>query len=523
MFVRIKPSGTRKYLQIVENYRDGKRVRQRVIVTLGRAEQLIESGKTDGLAKSLVRFCSQVKLIEGHRNGTLQAHSNLKIGPSLIFKRLWSKLNIDDILQEELSERKFEYSVERAIFLTVLHRLFSPGSDRAAEKWKRDYKIEDADNLELHHLYRAMVWLGENYRNLEEKLFQRSRDLFSSLDLVFFDTTSIYFEGEGGNLGKRGHSKDHRPDLNQMIVGAVIDRTGRPVCCEMWPGNMSDVKTLLPVVARMKERFGVGRVTFIADRGMVSKKTIEELEASDTPYILGARMRNEKAVRDDVLSRPGRFRKVDDTLQVKEVKLDGRRYVICFNPGEAKKDAADRETIVAALKDKLKQGPKSLIGNKGYRKYLKVEKDSAGIDQEKIKSEARYDGKYVLVTNLPGKELDTSEVALRYKELWQVEYLFRSLKSVLNTRPIYHQNDDSIKGHVFCSFLALMLMKELQLRILNKGWKLEWGDIKRDLEALCEVELEDAGQTYYLRTDLAGICGKVFQAAGVAIPPTVKN
>jgi len=104
-----------------------------------------------------------------------------------------------------------------------------------------------------------------------------------------------------------------------------------------------------------------------------------------------------------------------------------------------------------------------------------------------------------------------------------VEYLFRSLKSVLNTRPIYHQNDDSIKGHVFCSFLALMLMKELQLRILNKGWKLEWGDIKRDLEALCEVELEEAGQTYYLRTDLAGICGKVFQAAGVAIPPTVKN
>ena len=258
MFVRIKPSGTRKYLQIVENYREGKKVRQRVIVTLGRAEQLIDSGQTDALAKSLVRFCSQVKLVEGHRNGTLQAHSNLKIGPSLIFKRLWSKLNIDDILQEELSERKFEYSVERAIFLTVLHRLFSPGSDRAAEKWKRDYKIEDADNLELHHLYRAMVWLGENYRNLEEKLFQRSRDLFSSLDLVFFDTTSIYFEGEGGNLGKRGHSKDHRLDLNQMIVGAVIDKTGRPVCCEMRPGNhhlMAFIATNRNLIRKFRHTF----------------------------------------------------------------------------------------------------------------------------------------------------------------------------------------------------------------------------------------------------------------------------
>jgi transposase len=523
MFVRIKPSGNRKYLQIVENYRDGKKVKQRVIVTLGRAEQLITAGKTDGLAKSLIRFCRQVKLVEGHRNGTVQAHSNLKIGPSLIFERLWQRLNISHVLAEELNERKFEYSVERAVFLTVLHRLFSPGSDRAAEKWKRDYKIEDADNLELHHLYRAMVWLGDNYQILEEKLFNRRKDLFSSLDLVFFDTTSIYFEGKGGDLGKRGHSKDHRPHLNQMIVGAVIDKTGRPVCCEMWQGNMSDAKTLMPVIDRLRRRFGIGRVTFVADRGMISRKTIAELEKRDMPYILGARMRNDKAVRDDVLSSPGRFHKVDDTLQVKEVKLDGRRYVICFNPGEAKKDAADQATIIAALQDKLKQGPKSLVGNKGYRKYLNIKGDAVSIDQAKIQSEARYDGKYVLVTNLSGEELETSEVALRYKELWQVENLFRSMKSVLNTRPIYHQNDASIKGHVFCSFLALMLMKELQMRIRDKGWEMEWADVKRDLEALCEVEISDADQVYHLRTNLVGICGKVFQAAGVAIPPTVRN
>ena len=294
MFVRIKPSGRNKYLQIVQNYRQEGKVRQRVIATLGRADEIIASGQIDGLTQSLSRFCREVRLVEGQRSGSLQAHSCLKIGPSLIFERLWTQLGIPQVIAEELRQRKFEFPLERAVFLTTLHRLFDPGSDRAAEKWKRDYRIEGTDNLELHQLYRAMDWLGDNYQTIEEKLFQRGRDLFSGLELVFFDTTSIYFEGEGGELGLRGQSKDHRPDLPQMVVGAVIDRKGRPVCCEMLPGNISDAKTLLPIVDRMKRRFAVGRVTFIADRGMVSQKTMQALEAQDTPYILGARMRNER-------------------------------------------------------------------------------------------------------------------------------------------------------------------------------------------------------------------------------------
>ena len=269
-------------------------------------------------------------------------------------------------------------------------------------------------------------------------------------------------------------------------------------------------------------RFKVGQITFVADRGMVSRKTIAELEKRDMPYILVDRMRNEKVVRDDVLARPGRFRKVDDTLQVKKVRLDGQRYVICFNPDEAKKDAAERETILASLKEKLKQGAKSLVGNRGYRKYLEVKTGTVSIDRSKVESEARYDGKYVLVTNLP-PDFETSDVALRYRELLQVENLFRALKSALRTRPIYHQNESAIKGHNFCNFLALMLLKELQLRLRSKGWKLEWDDIRRDLEALFEVEIEESGHTVYLRTNLVGVCGKVFQAAGVAIPPTVRN
>jgi len=268
---------------------------------------------------------------------------------------------------------------------------------------------------------------------IEEELFFGSRNLFSSLDLVFFDTTSIYFEGEGGQtIGELGHTKDHRPDLKQMVVGAIIDGAGRPICCELWPGNTADVKSLIPVVDRLRSRFSIKTVCVVADRGMISQDTIIELESRQWPYILGARMRNQKEVREEVLSRGGRYQVVPaaSPLKVKEVRVDGRRYIVCFNENQAKKDAADREAIIAGLEKKLKQGAKSLIGNKGYRKYLSPTGSSFSIDKEKIESESRYDGKWVLRTNTT---LPAAEVALKYKQLWMVEQLFRSAKSLLGT------------------------------------------------------------------------------------------
>ena len=281
-----------------------------------------------------------------------------------------------------MKERNFEFPVERAIYMSVLNRLFDPGSDRACDKWKRDLMIPGSDGVELHHLYRAMRWLGDHHDKVEEGLFNTGRDLFSEFTLAFFDTTSIYFEGAGGeSLGQRGYSKDHRPDLMQMVVGAVLDGEGRPVSCPMWPGNQADVETLLPLVKEMKQRFGLKRVCWVADRGMASRKTIEGLEElDDMEYILGARMRRQKEVREDVLGRAGRYREVAGNLQVKDVRVDGRRYIVCYNPQEAKKDAAEREAILKSLEDKLKESPGSLVGNQGYRRFLRVKKGSVVLD-----------------------------------------------------------------------------------------------------------------------------------------------
>jgi transposase len=547
LFVRTQTNGSRTYLLIVDNVRVGGKVKQRVLHRLGRLDELLASGQLDVLIQSLSRFSEKLAVLGAHaQDDSIVTHS-ARIGPALIFDRLWQSCSIDKVLSALLADRRFEFSVERAIFLTVLHRLFAPGSDRAAEKWKDDYAIDGASDLDLHHLYRAMAWLGEelpkdqqdgaapfaprtNKDLIEEALFARRRDLFSDLDIVFFDTTSIYFEGEGGEtLGERGHSKDHRPDLKQMVVGMVLDRNGDPICSELWPGNTADVKTLVPIVERLKGRFGIGSVCIVADRGMISAETLAEVELRKWQYILGVRMRSSTEAKA-VVARAGRYAEVhpksddrDDPspLKVKEVWVeDARRYVVCVNEDQATKDRHDREAVVASLREALDHGDKSLVGNKGYRKYLRAGGKQFAVDEDKIQEEARYDGKWVLTTNT---DLPTDEVALKYKQLWMVEDVFRSMKSLLDTRPIFHQRDETIRGHVFCSFLALLLRKELQDRLARKEWKLEWADVVRDLDNLNEMKIAINDKSFVFRGQSSGVAGKVFQACGVALPPVLRS
>lgn len=543
MFARVKKSGRYEYLQIVENRRVGKKTIQRVISTIGRMDQLHAKGNIESLVRSLSRFSEKVLLVLSSQSDVNA--SGKKIGPALVFERLWKELGIKEVIQDLLAQRKFEFDVERAIFLTVLHRLFTSGSDRSCEKWRRDYVIAGVEDLDLHHLYRAMTFLGEEVTDqkdrtpfsprctkdrIEEMIFWAQRDLFSELELVFFDTTSLYFEGRGGNaIGKRGFSKDHRSDLRQMVVGAVIDDKGRPICCEMWPGNTTDVTSLIPVTERIRKRFGILRFCIVADRGMISKDTIKELEKEKISYILGTRMRRVNEIRTEVLTRGGRYTEVypegatlqdPSPLKVKEVIHNDHRYIVCLNTRQARKEAADREAITEALEEQLKKGAKSLVGNKGYRRYLKIEKGSARIDRDKIKNESRFDGKWVLTTNT---DLPADKVALKYKELWQVERVFRDVKSLLETRPVYHQCDENIRGHVFCSFLALVLRKELERRLNDAGHVFEWSDIKQDLKALQETVIEDHGKSLAVRTQCLGTCGKTFQAVGVAIPATIRE
>ena len=547
MFFRTKPAGSYRYLQIVHSVRKGKKVRQQVIGTLGRLDLLEANGQLERLMRSGLRHCESFAVIDAHAAGEIQPVAIRRIGPDLVFARLWKESGIAEVLRSVLKTRQYEFDVERAIYLTVLHRLFASGSDRAAERWREDYLIPGTQGLELHHLYRAMAFLGDTIEQLpkpigavrcnkdliEEALFERRRDLFTEVELVFFDTTSLYFEGRGGeSIGQRGHNKDHRPDLKQMIVGMAVDVEGRPICCEMWPGNTADVTTLVPVVKRMRERFRIREITVVADRGMVSQATLEAFENSDPPvrYIVGVRMRRQKEVSISVLgsharwfeSVPQRSKAKDPApLKVKEVWVEDRRYVVCLNEEERRKDAHDREAIVAHLKEQLRNGDKSLVGNKGYRRYLKVEASSHFvIDEKQVKAEERYDGLWVLRTNTV---YNAETVAHVYKALWTVEDIIRTAKSILETRPIYHKCNATIRGHVFCSFLALLLKTELERRMKFADLQGEWAQVLRGLEALQQVEATFQNKRFLLRSQLGAEASAALRAVGVAAPPTLRE
>ncbi len=336
-------------------------------------------------------------------------------------------------------------------------------------------------------------------------------------------------------MGRYGNSKDHRPDLKQLVVGVILDNRGHPISCEIWPGNTTDVKTLIPIVKRLRKRFHISQVCIVSDRGMVSREVVEWLESENWPYIIGVRMRSAGEVKEEVLSRGGRYREVKEAsiwgqgqcqserksnLKVKEVRVEERRYIVCLNEKQAEKDSADREAIIIALEYQIKQGAKSLISNQGYRKYLKNPNEKFEIDYEKMKSEARYDGKWVLRTNT---NFEAGDVALKYKELWMVEHIFRSLKSIVETRPVFHWSDEAIRGHIFCSFLALVMIKEIKERLEGQNMQCEWDDILQDLDALEEIELEQNGKRFILRSQTKGCCSDVFKAIGVALPQTIRQ
>ena len=348
MFARDKRIGPYTYVYLVENVREEGRTKQRIIANLGRKEVVVARGDLDRLARSVARLAQRsmvLSVVEGEAPPNAMCR---RIGPALLFERLWQEVGCRAVLEELAAQRQFEFAAERATFLTVLHRLFVSGSDRAAEKWRADYRIEGTEALQLHHLYRAMAWLGEPLTDqagarelaprcrkdvVEEELFARRRDLFAEISVVFMDTTSLSFEGQGGEeLGRRGHSKDYRPDLNQMIVGLVMDQDGRPLCSELWPGNTADVTTLLPVVDRLRARFGVGRICVVADRGMISAATIAALEERQLEYILGVRERSSAEVRSTVIDDQTPFvplvvpRASGDLteLEAKQVKIGGR-------------------------------------------------------------------------------------------------------------------------------------------------------------------------------------------------------
>ena len=526
MYIRVTRSrkeGGREYLQLARTYRDGKKVRQQILATLGRRDVLEATGTLNRLVDSLARFSERLKVVDVVKREDLAARESKSWGPTLIFERLWEKQGLPEIVRELARGRKFEFDVERVVFALALQRLCRPGSDLQGSGWVTTVEGRGLGEIQLQHLYRTTGFLAENRDGLEQALFQRERDLFTqTLDVVFMDTTSLYvYRDTETEWRKRGYSRDRRPDLPQLVLGVVVTGTGWPISWEVFPGNTADPVALKSMVTKLRERFHIGKVIVVADRGMISAEAVRFLEEhpeQPLEYILGCRMRKQKDVREEVLRRAGRYQQVSENLDVKEVWQAGKRYIICRNPQEAVKDGQARATILGRIEEALAQhGVKSLIANKGYARYLKVARGSVTVNERAVKDDALLDGKFVLTTNTA---LPADEVATTYKSLWRVERTFREQKSTLEVRPIFHHRDDTSIGHIVAGFLALRLEVDLQRRLDEKEVNVSWPDLMRDLAQVQAVLVELDGKRYRLRTDLKGTASAAFTAAGVR-PPSV--
>jgi len=533
MFVRVKRSGSGKlqheYLQIVESRREGAKVRQRVVATLGRKDTLVADGTLDGLLRSLAQFSTRLQVVEKVRQEGLQAHTARSWGPALVFGRLWEQQGLPALLTGLAAGRRFAFDVERATFALALQRLCvaDRGSDLQGSHWLTTVTCPGLAGLALQHLYRTVGrFLAVVRQPLEEALFAADRDLFTQrLDLVFIDTTATFvWRPEQTALRRRGHSKDRRPDQPQVLLALAVDAQGWPIAWDILPGNTADSTAFVAMIGHLRQRFQIRQVIVVADRGMISAGTLALLsEDAQAPYdyILGCRMRQQKEVNEAVLGRAGRYQVVADNLEVKEVQVDGRRYVVCRNPIEQRKDAAAREAILEALETTLQQhGPKAVIGNQGFARFVRVARDAVTIDRARVEADARLDGKFVLRTNTA---LPAAEVARAYKSLWRVERSFRETKSTLHVRPLYHHRDDTSVGHIVACFLALRLEVDLQRRLDARGCPASWPDLMADLEQVQAVDLTLDGQRYRLRTDLPPNAYAAFAAAGVRPPPVVSH
>jgi hypothetical protein len=522
MFFRSKQSGGRPYLQLVENERVGGRVRQKVLASLGRVDELEASGQLARLTESLARLTQELEAVR--LASDLEARSARALGGLLMVDRLWRQLGLDTLIRRVARGRQVEFDLEGAVFAMVANRVLEPRSKRGLMSWLERVAWLGEERPELHHLYRSLDVLADAKDDLEVRLHHRVRDLFhQQLDLVLYDTTSTYFQApEEDALRRRGHSKDKRPDLPQAVLGLLLSGDGLPIGHELFPGNSYDGNTVPAVLDRLKERFQLRWLIFVGDRGMVSEKNLDALDEAGYDWIVGVRLRTRPHLADPLFSDRVPFETVGESLEVKEGWAEGRRYIVCHNPDQARRDAARRQAVLDRLETRLERsGVKGLVTRPGFARFLRVKGEEAVIDLDKVEQDARYDGVWVLETST---DLPAPEVAQAYKSLWRVERAFRTLKSPLELRPVRHWTEPRIRGHVVICFLAFLIRSALERRLFEEAeLDATFAEVLDALHQVQEVRVEVKGIPLQLVTESPPLAQDVFKALGMRPPPRLQK
>jgi transposase len=515
-----KDGHVRKYLQLVESRRVDGQPRQVLLASLGRFDSEEGEQRLAKLGEAFIKASERLSLLDLAED--LKALQSREYGPLLIFKRVWKDLGLGKVLARELRHVEAEFDVGEAVFNMVLNRLTAPSSKRQLSLWEPT--VEGIESFPLHQYYRALDHLIEHKDAIEQGVFDRVRDLFrSTVDVVLFDTTTVAYYGDSDQheeLLDYGFSKIRRGDLKQIVVGIIMSKDGIPLGHEVFEGNKNDVTCFSEIIDTIAQKYQVGRVILVGDRGMISKKNIQRLEDQRYQYILGYRMRTiPREHRAWVLSKADLRKLKHSDLQFKELNYDGQRLIVCYNAERAEKDAAHRERILERLDKKVQSGKlSSVIDNKHYKRYLRLQGDAPAIDWDKVNRDAEYDGVFVLTTNTRLSAVQTVE---SYKDLWQVELAFRQLKSEIEMGPIFHWKDRRIRAHIMVCFLAFVLRTALYKRLKAQDAKMSYSQVMAELKQLSVCELEVKGKKVKVRTELKPGAALAFRSIGMRPPARI--
>jgi transposase len=539
------------YLQLAHNHRVEGVTQAKVLLNLGREDELDVKGLRR-LMDSIGRYLERtdgVGALEEATGGELRAIDARPLGAAWVLDALWRRLGIDRALGEALAGRRHRHDVERVLFALVANRAIAPSSKLAAAEWAaRDAAIPGLEEIDSERAYRAMDVLAsaDAEGRVQEAVFFGVADLLNlEVDLLFFDTTSTYFEiededeadedGESEALRRFGHSKDHRPDRPQVVIGLAVTRTGIPVRVWTWPGNTADQSVIEEVKSDLAG-WKLGRCVWVVDRGISSEENLRYMRRGGGTWIAGMRMRSGEAACEAALAHPGRYRQIRDNLRVKEVRLgEGdaeRRFIVCHNPEQEARDRARRERATERIEAELEriEALRSRAGKTGtaheraecalrdhptYSRYVRQTKSGRlRLDKAKVAAEAKLEGKYLLETCDP--ELSAEDAALGYKNLQEAERCFRDLKGTLRIRPVFHRLTERIRAHVLICWLALLVV-----RIAEREAGESWRKMRAELERIKLVTLTGAAGTVEQTTPLSRSQSEILAALEVEPPPAV--
>jgi transposase len=540
MYIRItKNQRGHAYYHLVESFRQEGKVKQRVLLSLGR----VEENKLEELAEAINKHLETASIFNLARE--IDIDSTYILGPLLVLERMMDQLGITEVLRKVSGDhKKLQFDFQKVVFTQICSRFIKPVSKLDLyDNWlERLYPGMIDHNTELQHIYRSLDLLAKHKEEIERFLYQWEKDLFTiNVDVVLYDLTTLRFEStreDMDDLRRFGYSKEMRSDCTQIVLGLLTDTNGVPLCFEVHPGNTFEGNTLSGIVEKMQKKFSIRRFIFIADRGLFSFANLEHIRNSQGEFIVGLKMGSlEKEIQEDFYQLEN-FTWINDELAVYETRVREDRCIITWSKSRADRDKRTREDIIEKIKKKIvadKKKAKKLITNRNYKKYVKIQgDDQCELNHKVIAEEAAKDGFFGVITNVTS--MSPAEIVTNYKQLWKVEDAFGEIKGTLKTRPMFHWTDQRIIGHLVLCFLAYLCEAHLtnalrdsyemleKKSITNKTIKSRPLTVVRAMDELGQVmavPVKVRKETIWVRTDIPTNAASLMKAIGMRIPPKI--